>query len=93
MKINPERLNHLTPERRRSIMERSMEDIASVFEDVCKIVTDIKASGNAVALDTIGNIRRILPMRILRSPKRSRMPTADQPGRSGMPEKGGKEHP
>ena len=51
MKINPERIGHLTPEKRRSIMERSMDDIASVFEDVRDIVMDIKARGNAVALE------------------------------------------
>ena len=43
MKINPERIDDLTPEKKRSIMERSMEDISSVFEDVRNIVNDIKA--------------------------------------------------
>ncbi len=51
MKINPERIDDLTPEKKRSIMERSMEDISSVFEDVRNIVNDIKARGNAVALE------------------------------------------
>ena len=31
-------------------MERSMEDISSIFEEVREIVMDVKSRGNAVAL-------------------------------------------
>ena len=50
MKMNTERIDDLTPERRKGIMARSMEDISSVFEDVRGIVTDIKENGEAVTL-------------------------------------------
>ncbi len=50
MKINMEKIDDLTPEKRKGIMERSMEDISVVFEDVRGIVNDIKARGDAVTL-------------------------------------------
>lgn len=50
MKIAPEKIDDLSPERRKSVMERSMEDISSIFEDVRTIVNDVKKHGNAVAL-------------------------------------------
>jgi histidinol dehydrogenase len=50
MKIQPERIDSLSPERRKSIMERSMEDISSIYDDVRKIVEDIRSRGDAVAL-------------------------------------------
>ena len=50
MKMNPEKIDALTPERRKGIMERSMEDISGVFEDVRGIVSDIKKNGDAVTL-------------------------------------------
>jgi len=43
-------IDDLTPARTKSIMERSMEDISSVFEETRLIVNDVKAHGNAVAL-------------------------------------------
>ena len=51
MKITPEKIHDLTPERRKSVMERSMDDISSIFEDVRVIVDDIKSRGNAVVLE------------------------------------------
>ncbi|MFH1629309.1 MAG: histidinol dehydrogenase [Pseudomonadota bacterium] len=51
MKIAPEKINDLGPERRKAVMERSMEDISSIFEDVRVIVNDVKNRGNAVALE------------------------------------------
>ncbi len=51
MKIRPERIDNLSPERRKAVMERSMEDIASIYEDVRKIVEDVKNRGDIVALD------------------------------------------
>ncbi len=50
MRINTEKIDDLTPEKRKGIMERSMEDISVVFEDVRGIVNDIKARGDAVTL-------------------------------------------
>ena len=51
MEIKPEKIDDLSPERRKAVMERSMEDISSIYEDVRKIVEDVKARGNAVALE------------------------------------------
>ena len=50
LNLHPENIDDLTPERTRSIMERSMEDISSIFEETRLIVNDIKANGDAVAL-------------------------------------------
>ena len=51
MKISPEKIDDLSPERRKAVMERSMDDISSIFEDVRGIVDDVKNHGNAVALE------------------------------------------
>jgi histidinol dehydrogenase len=51
MKIEPRRINELSPGKLKVIMERSMEDISSIYEDVRKIVDDVKNRGDAVALD------------------------------------------
>lgn len=48
--LRPERIDNLTPERTKSIMERSMEDISSIFENTRLIVNDIKANGDDVTL-------------------------------------------
>jgi len=48
--LRPEKIDDLTPERTRSIMERSMEDISSIFEETRLIVNDIRANGDAVTL-------------------------------------------
>ncbi|MBN1627982.1 MAG: histidinol dehydrogenase [Deltaproteobacteria bacterium] len=50
MNLNPEKIDDLTPERTKSIMERSMEDISSIFEETRLIVNDIRANGDAVIL-------------------------------------------
>jgi histidinol dehydrogenase len=50
MEMKTERIDDLTPEKRKGIMERSMEDISVVFEDVRGIVNDIKENGDAVTL-------------------------------------------
>jgi len=50
MKIKTEKIANLSPEKFKAIMKRSMEDISSIFEDVRRIVDDIKTRGNAVAL-------------------------------------------
>ena len=51
MKLKPEKIDSLRPDRYRAIMERSMEDISSIYEDVRRIVEDIKLRGDAVALE------------------------------------------
>ena len=51
MKIKPERIDDLDSSRRRSIMERSMEDVSNILDDVRNIVDDVKRRGNQVALD------------------------------------------
>ncbi|MFO7985770.1 MAG: histidinol dehydrogenase [Desulfatiglandaceae bacterium] len=50
MNLIPEKIDALSPERRKSVMERSMEDISSIFEDVRAIVNDVKNNGDEVAL-------------------------------------------
>lgn len=50
LNLRPENIDDLTPERTRSIMERSMEDISSIFEETRLIVNDIRANGDAVTL-------------------------------------------
>ena len=50
MKIKPERIDDLSLEKRKIVMERSMEDISSIYEDIRAIMVEIKAKGNAVAL-------------------------------------------
>ncbi len=49
--MQPIKIDDLTPEKKKAIMERSMEDISSIYEDVRKIVMDIRERGDAVALE------------------------------------------
>jgi histidinol dehydrogenase len=51
MKLVPERIDSLSPERRENIINRSMEDISSVYEHVRKIVEDVKQKGDSAILD------------------------------------------
>ncbi len=51
MELKPVKIEDLSPEKLKSLMERSMEDISSIYEDVRKIVNDIKERGDAVALE------------------------------------------
>jgi len=51
MEIRPQRIDGLTPQKRKAVMERSMEDISNILEDIRKIVADIKSRGDAVALE------------------------------------------
>jgi histidinol dehydrogenase len=48
--LRPEKIDNLSADKRRSVMERSMEDISSIYEDTRKIVEDIRANGDSVAL-------------------------------------------
>ncbi len=50
MIIEPQRIEDLSPEERVNIMERSMEDISSVYEETRKIVEEIRENGDAVTL-------------------------------------------
>jgi histidinol dehydrogenase len=51
MEIKPERIDDLSPEKKKNVMQRSMEDISSIYEDVRKIVDAVKTRGNSVALE------------------------------------------
>ena len=51
MEIKPKKIEDLRPEKKKIIMERSMEDISSIYEDVRQIVDDVKNRGDAVALE------------------------------------------
>ena len=50
MLINPEYIDDLSLEKRKSIMERSMEDISSIYEETRHIVEDIRKNGDSVSL-------------------------------------------
>ena len=50
MELKPEKIDSLSPERYKGVMERSMEDISSIYEDVREIVDDMKKRGDAVTL-------------------------------------------
>lgn len=50
MIINPVRIDKLSPQQKRTLIERSMEDIADVYEEVRKIVLDIRDNGDTVTL-------------------------------------------
>jgi histidinol dehydrogenase len=50
MIIEPQRIEDLSREEWVNIMERSMEDISSVYEETRKIVEDIRENGDAVSL-------------------------------------------
>lgn len=52
MKIIPERIDRLGPERRASIMRRSMEELTSIYEDMKGIVDDVRKRGDAALLDS-----------------------------------------
>ncbi len=49
--IQAERLSQLTPERKQSIMTRSMEDVSDVYADMRDICLDIQKRGDAVSVE------------------------------------------
>jgi histidinol dehydrogenase len=51
MEIKPQRIEDLSPEKKKTVMERSMEDISSIYEDIRRIVDDVKSRGDVVALE------------------------------------------
>ena len=75
MILKPEKIDDLSPEKRKTVMERSMEDISSIFEDVRKIVLDVKNGAMPSPWSTTGNTRKISTPPTWRSPrKKSRAP-------------------
>jgi len=51
MPLKPERIDNLRPDKYRIIMKRSSEDIDSIYEEVRKIVLDVRDNGDQVSLD------------------------------------------
>ena len=51
MIVKPEKIDNLQPEQYHLIMKRSGEDIDSIYEEVRKIVLDIRDNGDQVSLD------------------------------------------
>jgi len=51
MILKPERIDNIRPEQYRTIIKRSNEDIDSIYEEVRKIVLDVRDNGDQVALD------------------------------------------
>jgi histidinol dehydrogenase len=49
--LKPEKLSDLSPERRRAIMRRSMEDVSAIFAEMRAICVDISQRGDAVTLE------------------------------------------
>jgi histidinol dehydrogenase len=57
MKLSPEKIAELSPERRNSILHRSMEDISDVYEHVRGILADIREKGDQPSLDWHGELK------------------------------------
>jgi len=51
MILKPEKIDNIRPEQYRIIMKRSSEDIDSIYEEVRKIVLDVRDNGDQVSLD------------------------------------------
>jgi len=51
MILKPERIDNIRPEQYRTIIKRSSEDIDSIYEEVRKIVLDVRDNGDQVAID------------------------------------------
>lgn len=51
MKLAPEKISELSPERRNSILHRSMEDISDVYEHVRDILNNVRQQGDGPSLD------------------------------------------
>ncbi|MBW1902337.1 MAG: histidinol dehydrogenase, partial [Deltaproteobacteria bacterium] len=51
MELKPVKIDSLSPNTYKAVMERSMQDISSVYEGVRKIVEDIRERGDAVTLE------------------------------------------
>ncbi len=51
MKLTPEKISQLAPERLQTIMHRSMEDISAIYDSTKAILDDIRARGDAVNVE------------------------------------------
>ena len=51
MMLKPIKIEDLTPKKRRAVMERSMEDISSIYDDTRRIVESVRKKGDAIALE------------------------------------------
>ncbi len=51
MQLQPERLSDLSPERRESIMVRSMQDVSEIYGSTKAILDDIRSRGDAVNVE------------------------------------------
>lgn len=51
MVLKPERIDNLRPEQYRTIIKRSAEDISLIYEEVRKIVLDVRDNGEKVFVD------------------------------------------
>jgi histidinol dehydrogenase len=50
IKLRPEKIDGLGPEKIKAIMERSREDISSIYDETRRIVEDVRDNGDAVSL-------------------------------------------
>jgi histidinol dehydrogenase len=50
IKLKPEKIDDLGPEKIKAIMERSREDISTIYEETRRIVEDVRDNGDAVSL-------------------------------------------
>ncbi len=51
MKLTPEKISGLSPERRDNILRRSMQDVSDIYEYTKEILDDIRDRGDAVAVE------------------------------------------
>ena len=56
MMLKPEKIEDLRPEQLKTIMERSMEDISTIYEDTRKIVEDVKKNGDIGSEPNVGDM-------------------------------------
>ncbi|MEW6666062.1 MAG: histidinol dehydrogenase [Thermodesulfobacteriota bacterium] len=64
--IRPERIDDLTPARLDAILNRSMEDISSIYEHVRGIVQDVRRRGDAAILDANRELKQGISRRDLK---------------------------
>jgi len=57
MNLKPETLADLSPERKSSILRRSMEDISAIYESTKAILDDIRARGDAVNVEHYAKLK------------------------------------
>jgi histidinol dehydrogenase len=57
MQLKPEYLADLAPQRRNSLLTRSLEDVSGVYDRVREILDDIRQKGDAPSLDWHGELK------------------------------------